>query len=176
MRICLVVIGLGLLVGCSGPALRPADRWVARHGGVFDSPGGRIERIATRFDGLLTRPIRLIVMDRDALAAYSFPSGEVIVTRGLVAAMNDDELTAVVGHEVGHLLSDGHTAAPTALTGRRTATDREHAADDAAVRLLTALSLPAESMRSALQKVHASLPADSPTRASLARRIDRLAR
>jgi hypothetical protein len=174
MRIWLAVIGLGLLVGCSSPAVRPADRWVARNGGVCEPDAGRIEQIAGRFEGMLTRPIKLIVMDREILRAFSFPSGEVIVTRGLLTAMSDDEVTAVVGHEVGHLLTDGHTSAPTALTGRPAGGDKESDADAASVKLLTAMNLPPTAMRTALEKVHATLPADSPMRSALTARIQLL--
>lgn len=174
MRIWLAAMALGLLVGCSSPAMRPADRWVARNGGVCEPTDGRIERIAGQFDGMLTRPIKLIVMDRDMLRAFSFPSGEVIVARGLLASMSDDEVTAVVAHEIGHLLSDGHTSAPRALTGRPQGGDKESDADAASVKLLQAMNLPATSMRTALEKVLASVPADSAMRPALAARIARL--
>jgi hypothetical protein len=174
MRMWLAIIGLGLLVGCSGPALRPADRWVARNGGVCEPAGDRMTRLSGRFDAVISKPIKLIVLDRSDLRAYSFPSGEVIVTRGLIAALSDDELTAVIGHEVGHLLRGGHRQAPTALTGQPKTADTESAADDASVQLLTAMNLPTTAMRSSLEKVLASLPPDSTMRPAIAARIARL--
>ena len=138
MRMCLAIIGLGLLVGCSGPAVWLADRWVARNGGVCaPTDAERLASLSGRFDAVLCKPIKLIVLDRADLRAYSFPSGEVIVTRGLVANLSDDELTAVIGHEVGHLLRGGHRKAPVALTGQSRAADTESAADDASVITMT---------------------------------------
>jgi putative metalloprotease len=173
MRMWLAILGLGLLVGCSGRATSSADRWLDRNGGCCEAGTARLARVAARFDRVLSSPIKTVVLDRSELRAYSFPSGEVIVSRGLLSACSDDELTAVIGHELGHLLHDGHATA--ALVGQVPAGgDVESAADAASVRLLTAIHVPTGSMRSALQKVHDSLPADSDLRVAIAARMRRL--
>lgn len=172
MRMWLAVLGLGLLVGCSGSATSTADRWLDRNGGCCETGAARLQRVANRFDRVLSTPIKTVVLNRPELRAYSFPSGEVIVSRGLLTACSDDELTAVIGHELGHLLHDGHATA--ALVGRAPGGDVESNADATSVRLLTAMHVPAGSMRSALQKVHDSLPPDSPTGAAIAARIHSL--
>jgi hypothetical protein len=174
MRLFVAVIGLGLLVGCAGRAVSPAERWIARNGGRCETGGDRLARVAARFHSLLSRPIKPQVLDRVDLRAYSFPTGEVIVTRGLMDALSDDELTAVIGHEIGHLLHDGHMPPAAALTGLHRHDDIESAADDASVGLLAAMNVPPGSMRSALQKVYDALPADSPIRPAMAARIARL--
>ncbi|MBI5549358.1 MAG: M48 family metalloprotease [Deltaproteobacteria bacterium] len=49
-----------------------------------------------------------VVLDVDAINAYGLPGGYVFVTRGaLKAARNEDELAAVMAHEVAHVLR-GH--------------------------------------------------------------------
>ncbi len=35
--------------------------------------------------------------------AYAMPGGVIVVTRGLCNLMNDDELAAIIGHEMGHI-------------------------------------------------------------------------
>jgi predicted Zn-dependent protease len=44
------------------------------------------------------------VLDRDDLAAYSAPGGFVFISRGAIAAMEDEsELAGVLAHEIGHV-------------------------------------------------------------------------
>ena len=172
MRMLSALIGLCLLVGCSGTAVTSTDRWLARNGGCCDTGEARVQQVAARFGAVIKQPVKVRVLDRDELRAYSFPSGEVIVTRGLVSALSDDELTAVIGHELGHLLNDGHASA--ALVGRVPDADVESAADAVSVKLLASMSLPEASMRTALQKVLVTVPSANPTRPAIAARIQRL--
>ena len=48
---------------------------------------------------------RLIVLPSEELVAFSIPGrpGQVVMSRGLITALSDDELAAVVRHEVAHV-------------------------------------------------------------------------
>jgi len=44
------------------------------------------------------------VTDQSFVNAFAYPGGRIFVTRGLLDVCTDDELAAVIGHEVGHVL------------------------------------------------------------------------
>lgn len=90
----------------SGTASR---RWVfeARHGGCIDEPRlERIQRIAEELSGATwTGPdIHVGVLASEQSNAFVLPSGHVYVTAGMLDLVcTDDELAAVVAHELSHL-------------------------------------------------------------------------
>ena len=43
-------------------------------------------------------------IDESFANAFAFPGGQIFVTRGLLALLDADELCAVLGHEIGHVL------------------------------------------------------------------------
>ena len=47
---------------------------------------------------------RFAVTDQSFVNAFAFPGGRIFVTRGLLNLCDDDELAAVIGHEIGHVL------------------------------------------------------------------------
>ena len=47
---------------------------------------------------------RFAVTDQRFVNAFAYPGGRIFVTRGLLDLCDDDELAAVIGHEVGHVL------------------------------------------------------------------------
>jgi Zn-dependent protease with chaperone function len=67
--------------------------------------------------------------------------------------LNDAELQAVVAHELGHLLTDGHLTAVATLNGCCTDTDCEVRADAAGARLMQARRISPAAMITMLQKV-----------------------
>jgi Zn-dependent protease with chaperone function len=173
---------IGMLGCASGSADhgRPGAQWVARHGGVCP-PGaqGRPQAALQRLVGTRgERELRIGVLDCDAVAAYAWPDGSIFVSRALVELLDDDELTAAIAHEVGHLTSDGHVRSAVSLSGSSHRVKRwddvELRADAAGVDLLRRSGLPPQAMNRMLAKVRDSGHL-SPARAqALLRRIDKL--
>lgn len=171
-RVILLVI-LGTLVGCAASSpvsMSPRHGGIARLGGdsAVDATS-RVDRLAARMAALTDRPIRVNVVGRDELLAFSWPGGQIYLTRGLVRVCSDEEISAVIGHEMGHMLQDGHLHSTLSLTGQPHP-DREATADAISVRLLNAAGIPASSMRTALCKVSAA-QSSRDVRTALAARI-----
>jgi Zn-dependent protease with chaperone function len=74
--------------------------------------------------------------------------------------LNDAELSAVIAHELGHLLTDGNLQTVASLKGCCVNPDREVRADAAGVALLRTQGLSADTMIHMLRKVekYGSLP------------------
>lgn len=82
-------------------------------------------------------PIGVRVIDSDEIGAYAWPPSTVYVTLAATQQLPNDELTAAVAHELGHLIDDGHVSPPVMLTGSNRGTnDIEIRADAIGVRLL----------------------------------------
>jgi len=67
---------------------------------------GRLEMIAKRIAAVSDRQdlsYNFNIVDEKEFNAFAIPGGSVYINSGLMAAANDDELAAVVGHEVGHI-------------------------------------------------------------------------
>ena len=97
------------LVGSRAEVAPEWSRWTVVQGGLMDDPArcARASRAVSRLtDGRWD--VHAHVLDNAAMTAYSYADGHVFVTRGLVDAASDDELTAALAHELGHLLSDRH--------------------------------------------------------------------
>lgn len=67
----------------------------------------RVERVFNKIVAVCDRKdlvFTVRVIDEDELNAFSLPGGYVFINRGLIEKMdNDDQLAAVLGHEVGHI-------------------------------------------------------------------------
>ncbi|WP_310542647.1 M48 family metallopeptidase [Phenylobacterium sp.] len=78
---------------------------------VFNSPviAERLARVAARITGVSGRndlSWEFVVFDSPELNAFVLPNGKVAVFRGMMEfATSDDELGAVLGHEVAHIVS-----------------------------------------------------------------------
>jgi Zn-dependent protease with chaperone function len=99
------------------------------------------------------RKISIQVLATDAVCAFSWRDGHVFITRGLMDRLNDQELAAVIAHELGHLLSDGQLQTVASLRGCCVDSDREVRADAAGLALLRAQGISARPMISMLKKV-----------------------
>jgi predicted Zn-dependent protease len=87
------------------------ERILASYGGMYDDP--RLEAIVTRtVDRLVAasdRPdqaYKVTILNSGAVNAFALPTGQLYVTRGLIALANDtSELSSVLSHEMAHVLS-----------------------------------------------------------------------
>ncbi len=129
-----------LAAGCSSSANRrdfsikatlPSARcraWVAAQGGLVADAAvpDKLHRAAASLLGDdWPRRVAMRVIDSDVVAAYAWPRRHIFVTRGMLERVPDDELTAALAHELGHLIDDGHVRPPLALTGPRAAAGRD---------------------------------------------------
>ena len=87
------------------------DRILATYGGVYDDP--RLEALVTRtVDRLVAaserpdQPYKVTILNSGAVNAFALPTGQLYVTRGLLALANDtSELSSVLSHEMAHVLA-----------------------------------------------------------------------
>jgi predicted Zn-dependent protease len=172
------------LAGCTHHSAAPA-KWVEQLGG--SESGLRDERLQRVCSGLLPEHlqsrVRAAVLCSAEPAAYSWPSGEVFVTCGLIDLLGDDDhLAAAVAHEVGHLLADerhGGRGAVASLRGRETRDDGLQAecdADATGAELLRRAGLQPSQMTAMLRKVRDAAHLPPQYRDAMARRIEQLER
>jgi len=85
------------------------DQAVTEQYGEYDSPAlqryvSSIVLPIARLSHRPNLPWSVKVMDTPVVNAFAAPGGHVFVTRGLLAAVNDEaELAGVIGHEIGHV-------------------------------------------------------------------------
>lgn len=86
------------------------DQLVAAFGGEYASPGQTLDlvkEISSRVVAASDDPnaqYRVTILNSASINAFALPTGELYVTRGLLALANDtSELAAVLAHEVGHV-------------------------------------------------------------------------
>jgi predicted Zn-dependent protease len=142
------------IVGCSAGPSR-VDQWVTRQGGVaIDARQARVDAVASRLlRGRGELQVHVHILANDAPCAYGWPNGQLFVTRGLVDRVTDEELSAALAHEMGHLLSDGHTRNVMSLRGCQENLDAEQRADAVGVEFMRLQGLPPQSMITMLKKV-----------------------
>src|SRR5215468_11399145 len=87
------------------------ERILASYGGIYDDP--KLESLVTKtVDRLVAasdRPdqaYKVTILNSGAVNAFALPTGQLYVTRGLIALANDtSELSSVLSHEMAHVLS-----------------------------------------------------------------------
>ncbi|HLZ03055.1 MAG TPA: M48 family metalloprotease [Bradyrhizobium sp.] len=87
------------------------ERILASYGGVYDDP--RLQALVTKtVDRLVAaseRPdqaYQVTILNSGAVNAFALPTGQLYVTRGLLALANDtSELSSVLSHEMAHVLA-----------------------------------------------------------------------
>jgi predicted Zn-dependent protease len=92
-------------------AEREHERILSSYGGAYDDP--RLEALITRtVDRLVAasdRPdlaYRVTILNSGAVNAFALPTGQLYVTRGLIALASDtSELSSVLSHEMAHVLA-----------------------------------------------------------------------
>ena len=105
------------------------------------------------------------------LGAWSWRDGNIFVTRGLCQKLNDDELAAVISHELGHLYNQDHQGGTAAFAGLPSNCDVEGRADFTACRILRKSGLPVQSLIDALEQVRSDSQTSAAVRAALDVRI-----
>ena len=84
-------------------------RLIEAFGGVYSAPAtqayldGVLAKLATATDAR-GQTYRVTVLNSPIVNAFSLPSGDIYVTRGLLALADDtSEIAAVMAHEIGHI-------------------------------------------------------------------------
>jgi predicted Zn-dependent protease len=95
----------------SPAALREHQRIIAAYGGVYNDPKlqAMIEQTVERLVASSERPdlhYKVTMLNSQSINAFALPTGQLYVTRGLVALANDEsELASVLAHEMGHVVA-----------------------------------------------------------------------
>ncbi|MCC4264572.1 M48 family metallopeptidase [Oceanimonas baumannii] len=63
----------------------------------------RLARLTKKLTSIDGTPLNFAVYESDEINAFAMPDGTVRVYSGLMDVMDDNELMAVIGHEVGHV-------------------------------------------------------------------------
>jgi predicted Zn-dependent protease len=91
--------------------LREHQRILAAYGGAYDNPKlqAMVEQLVERLVAASPRPdlhYKVTILNTDSVNAFALPTGQLYVTRGLIALANDQsELASVIGHEMGHVIA-----------------------------------------------------------------------
>jgi len=92
--------------------LREHQRILATYGGVYNDPKlqSLIEQMVERLVAASDKPdlhYKVTMLNSQSVNAFALPSGQLYVTRGLIALANDDsELASVLAHEMGHVIAN----------------------------------------------------------------------
>jgi hypothetical protein len=150
--------------GCASTASHSA--WEIDRGGIACtsgdarlSPGRAHAALARVAPGDTRLALHVSILNNAAPLAHSFRDGALYLSTGLLQRLTDEELSAVLAHELGHLIIDGFlTPEPAALSGSTppTPSDVELHADFVARSILDAHHLPAAALTTALAKVAAA--------------------
>ncbi len=97
------------VVGVQTPAQREHARILAAYGGAYQDErlqallGGMASQLARASDDP-EQPYRVTILNSPSVNAFALPTGDLYVTRGLVALSNDtSEVAAVLSHEMAHV-------------------------------------------------------------------------
>ncbi len=91
--------------------LREHQRILAAYGGVYNDPRlqSMIEQTVERLVAASERPdlhYKVTMLNSQSVNAFALPTGQLYVTRGLIALANDEsELASVLAHEMGHVIA-----------------------------------------------------------------------
>jgi predicted Zn-dependent protease len=87
------------------------ERILASYGGMYDDPKleSLVSKTVDRLVAASDRPdqaYKVTILNSGAVNAFALPTGQLYVTRGLIALANDtSELSSVLSHEMAHVLS-----------------------------------------------------------------------
>src|SRR5579863_2533510 len=95
----------------SPAVLREHQRILAAYGGVYNDPKlqSMIEQMVERLVAASDKPdlhYKVTILNSQSINAFALPTGQLYVTRGLIALADDDsELASVLAHEMGHVIA-----------------------------------------------------------------------
>jgi len=95
----------------SAAAEREHERILATYGGAYDDPKleALISKTVDRLVSASDRPeltYKVTILNSGAVNAFALPTGQLYVTRGLIALASDtSELSSVLSHEMAHVLA-----------------------------------------------------------------------
>ena len=87
------------------------ERILASYGGIYDDPKleALVSRTVDRLVAASERPdqaYKVTILNSGAVNAFALPTGQLYVTRGLIALASDtSELSSVLSHEMAHVLA-----------------------------------------------------------------------
>jgi predicted Zn-dependent protease len=90
---------------------REHERILASYGGAYDDPQleALITKTVDRLVAVSDKPdqaYKVTILNSGAVNAFALPTGQLYVTRGLIALANDtSELSSVLSHEMAHVLA-----------------------------------------------------------------------
>ena len=94
------------------PVQREHQRILAVYGGIYENARlhALVAQTVDRLVAASERPdlkYRVTILNSPAINAFALPSGQLYVTRGLLALANDSsELASVLAHEMAHVIAD----------------------------------------------------------------------
>ncbi len=97
--------------GMPPAVLREHQRILAGYGGVYNDPRLQtmIEQTVERLVAASEKPdlhYKVTMLNSQSVNAFALPTGQLYVTRGLIALASDDsELASVLAHEMGHVIA-----------------------------------------------------------------------
>ncbi len=95
----------------SPAVLREHRRILATYGGVYNDPKLQtmVEQMVERLVAASDKPdlhYKVTILNSQSINAFALPTGQLYVTRGLIALADDDsELASVLAHEMGHVIA-----------------------------------------------------------------------
>ncbi len=95
----------------SPAVLHEHQRILATYGGVYTDPKLQsvVEQMVDRLVAASEKPdlhYKVTILNSQSINAFALPTGQLYVTRGLIALADDDsELASVIAHEMGHVIA-----------------------------------------------------------------------
>lgn len=156
LRACLLLIAAAL-TAC-GPRLARLPE-TTNLDMAASARSARLAHAARSLQGSMPQGVRptVVLSKRTGLGAWAYRAGRIEVTLGLVDLLDDDELAAVVAHELGHLVAGRPRGEPSALAEVAEDAD-ELQADAVACRLLAASGRPPAALPRMLRRLGAAMP------------------
>ena len=131
--------------------------WVQEHGGLASAENQdwayRIAQPLLSRYSVRQQKLTVQVLDSDVPTAFGWPDGRIYVTRGLLAVLDDEEILAVIAHELGHLLDRGRLDGVMGLQGCRRSLDGEIRADALGAELLRQAGISTTAMPRMLERL-----------------------